>query len=68
MSQPSANANIALSGSPSRPLPMNTTSSGMPASANAQYTRENPSLNGSDDVVGERQRRRAGAALARRRW
>jgi len=47
MSQPSAKAHSAVSGRPSLPDPMKTTSSVMPARANAAYTREKPILNGS---------------------
>ena len=47
MSQPSANASSAASGKPSRPAPMNTTSSAIPASRERGYTRAKPSLNGS---------------------
>src|SRR3712207_4148577 len=48
MSQPSAIATTALSGSPSFPLPMNVTSWAIPALAKIEYTRLNPTRNGSD--------------------
>jgi hypothetical protein len=47
MSQPSASAFSAASGNPSRPAPMNTTSSARPARAKSGYTRDIASLNGS---------------------
>ena len=46
MSQPSAKAKSAVSGRPSRPAPMKTTSSAIPARENVANTREKPSLNG----------------------
>ena len=65
MSQPSANATSALSGRPSLPAPMNTTSLVQVLLGERRgRPREKPSWNGSDDVVGEDQRRGAGAALA----
>ena len=62
MSQPSANASRLGSGEPRRPLPVHTISSARPSSSKSRLTRRKPSLKGSD-VVGEDERRCAGAAL-----